>query len=828
MAKLSSTQIYGNLYVDNNMTVIGNITGTISNSINSENATNAVNADKLDNLHATSFLRTDVDSSLSGGKTLQVLHGTKVVRTSGGGISGGVDGANSTDANIRIHSWYGIGFAPSISGQTVPQGENATWINVRNGNVYTRGEFYAQSDGIVYHTKNIGKTINGTFMTEFRTQTKGDVNNGNFINTVRCDTADIANAPRHGSGIAWGRADTHGYLYMNYSSPEAYIGGGNANKLNWVKKISFSDHNHDSTYLKLTGGTMSGAIEFTGHNGITVNSKRMLWHHNNQNVTLSAGGSSGDLYIGYNSGNDYQTRTVRLEAPMSWKGSTTIVDANGKISWNILKDIPNNFAPSTHNHDDKYAKKSIVKGSTIAHTGPIYVASDLGSLATGILKIILPKTWSNTMLSFDLICYDYSSKGKTTYHISGYNYAPDSAWYNTQVSFEGNPVSKKVRFGHDGAKCCILIGETNSEWRYPKFIISNIIVGHSSTDSWDVNWDIKVITAETGINKIVSPTDTTNKSHTHTVSELGIATLTRGNYLTGSNYNGSTVTTWAVDATPSNIANKVVARDGSGNISVNQINTNIVKLTNTDSSDSASISTTINGNGTYFDFNLADDNNNDWWRWRFTPSGSTVYDAMILKPVANGKADLTVSGKIIASEGNVSGNMSLPNITGRGAHKLLYTDGSGKVQEIGLGSAGQILKSNGNAAPSWVNYHDYSVTQIEKTLVLTTSWLDTGIRGNNLPRGSYLVQITFTSDNQADNGIWGEIFTGLMSWYDGGTNSSNTDEIMLHKAGHAPNNGHLYLRVKRNPSGSNLSLQVAFTKTLTKECTLRFKFKRLI
>jgi hypothetical protein len=56
----------------------------------------------------------------------------------------------------------------------------------------------------------------------------------------------------------------------------------------------------------------------------------------------------------------------------------------------------------------------------------------------------------------------------------------------------------------------------------------------------------------------------------------------------------------------------------------------------TDPSDSASISTTINANGTYFDFNLTDDNNNDWWRWRFTPSGSVVYDAMTLKPVANG------------------------------------------------------------------------------------------------------------------------------------------------------------------------------------------------
>jgi len=48
-------------------------------------------------------------------------------------------------------------------------------------------------------------------------------------------------------------------------------------------------------------------------------------------------------------------------------------------------------------------------------------------------------------------------------------------------------------------------------------------------------------------------------------------TLTRGSYLTGSNYNGSSATTWAVDATNANTASKIVARDASGNFSANII-----------------------------------------------------------------------------------------------------------------------------------------------------------------------------------------------------------------------------------------------------------------
>lgn len=52
-------------------------------------------------------------------------------------------------------------------------------------------------------------------------------------------------------------------------------------------------------------------------------------------------------------------------------------------------------------------------------------------------------------------------------------------------------------------------------------------------------------------------------------------TLTRGNYLTGNNFNGAAATTWAVDATTTNTANKVVARDSSGNFAAGTITANL-------------------------------------------------------------------------------------------------------------------------------------------------------------------------------------------------------------------------------------------------------------
>lgn len=56
-----------------------------------------------------------------------------------------------------------------------------------------------------------------------------------------------------------------------------------------------------------------------------------------------------------------------------------------------------------------------------------------------------------------------------------------------------------------------------------------------------------------------------------TITAVNPNALTLGSYLTGTSYNGSAAVTAAVDATSSNTASKVVARDASGNFSANII-----------------------------------------------------------------------------------------------------------------------------------------------------------------------------------------------------------------------------------------------------------------
>lgn len=143
-------------------------------------------------------------------------------------------------------------------------------------------------------------------------------------------------------------------------------------------------------------------------------------------------------------------------------------------------------------------------------------------------------------------------------------------------------------------------------------------------------------------------------------------TLTIGN--TGKTFDGSANVAWSLSEIGAQPAGSYAASSHthddryytegevnsllSGKADVSHNHTSLTGVTSigfaAQSSDSASISTTIDGTSTFFDFNLTDDNNNDWWRWRFTPSGSTVYDAMTLKPLSNGNADLTISGNVFA------------------------------------------------------------------------------------------------------------------------------------------------------------------------------------
>ena len=118
---------------------------------------------------------------------------------------------------------------------------------------------------------------------------------------------------------------------------------------------------------------------------------------------------------------------------------------------------------------------------------------------TGALKIALPtaRYGSNTMLAFKVVIYEYTTGETYEYRISGYNYS-DHAWRNVAViATTDSGVQHNVRWGNDGSRECVWIGETNTTWSYPQAYITELTVGYSgfSFDGWADGWDMSWVTS---------------------------------------------------------------------------------------------------------------------------------------------------------------------------------------------------------------------------------------------------------------------------------------------------------------------------------------------
>ena len=134
----------------------------------------------------------------------------------------------------------------------------------------------------------------------------------------------------------------------------------------------------------------------------------------------------------------------------------------------------------------------------------------------GTIKITLPVSWTNTMMNIEIDGYDYGQTGAWKLILGGYNYAGGTTpatvatgyWNNYNailITSAGSPRFNKVRFAHDGTRCCILLGVTTTSWQYPAIHISKVETSHSNTLPRD-GWTITQITDETGIIKIAEPT----------------------------------------------------------------------------------------------------------------------------------------------------------------------------------------------------------------------------------------------------------------------------------------------------------------------------------
>ena len=109
------------------------------------------------------------------------------------------------------------------------------------------------------------------------------------------------------------------------------------------------------------------------------------------------------------------------------------------------------------------------------------------------------------------------------------------------------------------------------------------------------------------------------------------------------------------------------------------------------------------------------------------------------------------------------------------------------------------------------------MTTFTKSIKVLKTWGDTGIAGNNLETGTYVVQMIVGTN------IY---YSGVVSWYKDSTSSTETDEIVLHMAGKNPTE-RIYLKTTMVSSGS-LKLQISGEKDWSAAANIVFKFKKLI
>lgn len=126
--------------------------------------------------------------------------------------------------------------------------------------------------------------------------------------------------------------------------------------------------------------------------------------------------------------------------------------------------------------------------------------------ATGTIKITLPKTWSNTMMSIKIKGYDYTlGKGAWELILGGYNYSTTPAWANVSAMLNGRVPFDRVRLAHDGTNNCILLGSLTTIWGITHIEVSEFTAAFGAITGWEKGWQMGLITSETGIFNAVTP-----------------------------------------------------------------------------------------------------------------------------------------------------------------------------------------------------------------------------------------------------------------------------------------------------------------------------------
>jgi hypothetical protein len=417
-----------------------------------------------------------------------------------------------------------------------------------------QGEIYADSTQRVFHD---GFHPNADTWTTARTLTIGST--GKSVN---------------GSGnVSWSLAEIGAYAASNPSGYQTAAQVATAvsnlvdsapatlNTLNELAAALGDDPNFATTVsnsigtkLSLSGGTMTGVITTpNGTHGIIIGDDSRLADRNVGNTLFLEGNQNTDRgYINFS-----QTTGNALGAinggDLTWRGTAvslaghthsianvtglqTAIDGklgtSAKAADSNLLDGIDSASFLRSDADDTMTGDLVLSNAALTYEGQGGVAVPVpqGGLyvtqtpsVTGYLKITLPVSWTNTMLSFFVDVYEYETDETFTIQLAGYNYG-SAYWVNTTANLVSSSTGRlfSVHFGHDGSKCAIYVGESNSTWSYPQIRVRDVLAGYSGAtvanwaDGWAVGFTttLGTITNSQGLESVVSYADSAGNANT--------------------------------------------------------------------------------------------------------------------------------------------------------------------------------------------------------------------------------------------------------------------------------------------------------------------------
>lgn len=412
------------------------------------------------------------------------------------------------------------------------------------------------------------------------------------------------------------------------------------------------------------------------------------------------------------------------------------------------------------------------------------------------------------------------------------DYLDEGRWY---YAGGGNTTTNKPS-GVDAYE--LYVGRNASGYRYQKLITSSGLIWFRYHDSsawktwvrWytDMNTDQKVLqSATTTSNYRPLALGYTNTSTTADLS----ANVTQQVYTTTTIYaQPSTGSLWAnklysggkpVLTEHQSLANYVTLNTAQTITGVKTFNTNCLQV-----GGSTNYTTVLLSKNTSINASLRD---NIWRIYHSNGSGTDrgisiwSYGTGINNQVLSISAYNT--GSTLANPGSAVNSLYMhgiiratSTITGSGFVKNGSSD-----SYVLLGGGGHKLVSDFMLKTDELSNN---LTTITKSLNVTQAWMDTGITSTNLPaNGTYIVQVQVNANDSTGN-MYSCYSSGVMSWYKDGTNDTETDEIILHRSGHAYGKT-IYLRTVMQSSGV-LKLQIGASSGIGKAYTYTFKFKRII